>query len=270
MAEKKEAQIQEEIWGQEVPQPIGNFAEGKFGGNARYHLLIDSPQAGVEKNYFSVLRTLTDDKPFGRGIKGEEGYIIKTKDIYTAGETSSYWGNVETRRATQIDKFQQIQGNIGSMVKAMFQLLRELRILEERLEFYNPDHKSKTSAEVHLKSVWVDQVEGGAKSPSSVMGLTTQVGFAALADLFYSIHPKTKEDVKKEVDKLKESHGINKKVREILARKLLQFLIWKEKTKKELEVGQKFKLQYLRQHYAIIRLYLNWLRPYLKTYNAFK
>ncbi len=238
---------------------------GKFGGKARYHLVMDSPQAGVEQNYFKVLRGLTDLQPFGRGITGDQGYIVKTKDIYDAGETSSYWGNVEQRKGIQIDKFQQIMQNVGGMIKAMFQLLRELRILEERLEFYEKANKGDSPSEVHLKSVWIDTVEGGIQNATSVLGLTTKVGFAALADLFFTIHPKTSDDVARRVEDLKRSHGINKKVREVLGRKLKQYLIWRQKTYDELSTGRRFKLGYLRQHYSVIKLYLDWLRPYLRN-----
>jgi hypothetical protein len=242
-----------------------NLAKGKFGGKARYRLLVDSPQSGVEAKYFSVLRALTNKTPFGRGISGDDGYVVKTKDIYTAGETSSYWGAVEQKKGAQIDKFQQLMQNVGGMVKALFQLLRDLRILEERLQFYEDSNKGDTNAEVHLKSVWVDVVEGGSQNATSVIGLSGQPGYATLPDLFFSVHPKIDKDVDKEVNKLKESHGINKKVRQILGRKLKQYLIWKQKTEKELSVGQKFKLGYLRQHYSVIRLYLGWLRPYLRN-----
>ena len=259
--EKKEAAMQES----QEAKLIGELAGGKFGGEAKYKLVIDSPHAGVEAKYFAILRILEDRQPYGRGITSDDGYIIKTKDIYTAGETSSYWGLVEQRKGLQIDKFQQIMTNVGSMTKALFQILRDLRILDERLQFYEDSYKGDGSAEVHLKSVWVDQVEGGIKTPTSVLGLTTQVGFAALADLFYSIHPKTSAEVEKRVEKLKETHGINRKVREVLARKLKQFLVWKENTHKELQVGRDFKLGYLRQHYGVIKLYLSWLRPYLKN-----
>ena len=115
---------------------LGKLAKGKFGGKARYVLKMDSPQAGVEEKYFSLLRYLENAPPFGRGYSGDSGEIIKTKDVYTAGETSSYWGSVEHRKGTQIDKFQQIMANVGQMVKALFQLLRELRILDERLSYY--------------------------------------------------------------------------------------------------------------------------------------
>ena len=149
--------------------------------------------------------------------------------------------------------------NVGNMVKTLFQLIREMRIMEERLEYYGRSEKGEEAAEVALKSVWVDMVEGGGKNPGSVIGLAMNVGFVTLPDLFYSIHPKKIEDVEKEVQKLSES--FNRKVREVLARKLKQYLIWKQKTYQELLVGKKFKLKYLRQHYHVIKIYLNWLRP---------
>jgi hypothetical protein len=235
---------------------------GKYdAGKASYTLVMDSMQSGVEERYFSILRFLQGAPPFGLGYKASE--IEKVKDIYTAGETSSYWGAVEQKKAAQIDKFQQLMANVGNMVKTLFQLIRELRIMEERLEYYDRSNKGEDAAEVALKSVWVDMVEGGAKNPGSVTGLAANVGFVTLPDLFYAIHPKKIEDVEREVGKLKES--FNRKVREVLSRKLKQYLIWKEKTYQELKTGQVFKLKYLRQHYHVIKIYLNWLRPYLRN-----
>ena len=230
-------------------------------GKSQYTLIIDSTQAGVEEKYFSILRFLQNTQPFGLGYKQEE--IEKIKDIYTAGEMSSYWGTAEQKRAAQIDKFQQIMGNIGNMIKSLFQLLRELRIMDERLEYYDRSNKGEDAAEVALKSVWVDMVEGGGKNPGSVTGLAMNVGFFTLPDLFYSVHPKNIDSVEREVDKLKDS--FNRKVREVLARKLKQYMIWKEKTYEELKTGQRFKLKYMRQHYHVIKIYLNWLRPYLRN-----
>ncbi len=240
-------------------------SSSKFGaGESRYLIKMDSLQKNVEANYFWITRFLSGKSPYGRDYFGEKGTILKIKDIYSSGETSSFWGSVEQRKGAQIDKFQQLMANIGSMLKTLFQLLRELRIMEERLDYYERSEKGEDAAEVALKSIWIDLVEGGARNPGSVTGLAAQVGFITLPDLFYSIHPKKVDEVEKDVDRLKES-GLNRKVREVLARKLKQFLIWKEKTYKELKTGNTFKLKYLRQHFHVIRLYLNWLRPYLKN-----
>ena len=40
---------------------------------------------------------------------------------------------------------------------------------------------------------------------------------------------------------------------------------WKEKTYQELTTREKFVLKYLRQHYNTIKLYMNWIRPYLRN-----
>jgi len=242
----------------------GNPADGKFGGQSKYTLIVDSPQQGVETNYFSILKLLEGQKPFGSSYSGDYGRVEKIKDVYTAGESSAYWGMTEQRKSAQQDKFQQIMANVGQMVKSLFQLLRELRIMDERLEYYTKSYEGDKAAEVALKSIWVDMVEGGAKNPGSVIGLATQVGFVTLPDLFFSVHPKKSEGVEKEVDKLKKG-GFNRKVREVLMRKLKQYLVWKEKTYDELQKGQQFKLKYMRQHYHVIKIYLNWLRPYLRN-----
>ncbi len=241
----------------------GKLVGGKFGGQGRYTLIIDTSQAGVESNYYWFVHFIQNAGAFGLGYSGDAGYIEKVKDVYTSGETSAYWGSVEQRRAAQIDKFQQLMANVGNMVKTLFQLLRELRIMDERLEYYERAYKNEDAAEVALKSIWVDMVEGGIKNPGSVTGLAANVGFVTLPDLFYSIHPKKIEDVEREVRKLE--NAFNRKVREVLGRKLKQYIIWREKTYKELKVGKDFKVKYLRQHYYVIKIYLNWLRPYLRN-----
>lgn len=241
----------------------GEQVGGQFGGKLHHILRLDSTKAGVEEKYFWIIRFLQSQQPYGRGYTEKAGTVLKVKDIYTAAETSAYWGSVEQRKGLQIDKFQQLMTNIGSMTKTLFQLLRELRIMDERLEYYERSNKGEEPAEVALKGIWVDMVEGGAKNPGSVLGLAANVGFVTLPDLFFSIHPKTMDDIKREVDKTKEA--FNRKVREVLARKFMQYLSWKEKTYKELRVGKQFKLKYLRQHFNVIKLYLNWLRPYLRN-----
>lgn len=225
-----------------------------------YHLELEEMGAGIEKLYFWVLNFLKDTPPSGLSYKN----VYKVKDIYTATETSSYWGMVEQRKGMQQEKVSAYLAAIGKMVKDLFQIVRELRIMDERYEYYEKSKTGDESAEIALKSIWVDMVEGGAKNPASVLGLSTQVGFVILPDLFFKISPKTSDDVDKEVDSLGEQ-GINRKVREVLSRKLKQYMIWKEKTDHEIKQRKKFMLKYLRQHYNVIHMYINWVRPYLKN-----
>ena len=50
-----------------------------------------------------------------------------------------------------------------------------------------------------------------------------------------------------------------------MKRKLRAFLAWKEHTYEELKNRRKFTLKYLRQHFEIIRMYMTWVKPYLKN-----
>ncbi len=245
------------------PKPLGELVRAKACGKDGCKLVIDELKGGLEANYYWLLRFMENKEDFGLRLSGERGEVQKLKDIFAAGEASSMWGSVEQRKAIQQEKVSSYLATIGKMIKDMFQILRELRILEERLAYYKGYNEGNYSHSVALKSVWVDLVEGGAKNPGSVTGLAAQVGFVILPDLFYRLNPKDPKEVDKLVNTLE--RDINKKVREVLARKLVQFIEWKEKTEKELNDRNGFVLAYLRQHFNTIRMYINWLKPYLRN-----
>ena len=228
----------------------------------RQHVVVQRPGFGIEAFYFWIIN-------FMRNKTGLDYQIIdKISDIYSATETSSYFGMIEQRKGLQQDKVSQFMATIGKMTKDLFQIIRELRIIDERLAYYIQSRKGsdddQESAEIALKGIWIDVVEGGAKNPASVYGLAQQVGFVTLPDLFFKIRAKNKEDVDRVVDALKEG-GMNRKIREVLKRKLFQYYSWKERTEKELSSRRKFMLQYLRQHYHVIKLYMHWIKPYLRN-----
>jgi hypothetical protein len=223
---------------------------------SKYEIKLASYQGSVEKYYFAVLGLLNDF-----GFKS-----IKTKDTFTSSITSSFWGSIEQRRTQQQEKASQFLATIANMIKSLFQIIRDLRIMDERLQYYNEakNGPDKKSAEIALKGIWIDMVEGAGKNPSSVYGLATQVGFTTLPDLFFDMCPKDTKEINKMMNDLNEN-GINKKLTEILRRKLFQYMEWRDKTREEMNTSRKFHLAYLRQHFNTIRIYLNWVKPYLKN-----
>lgn len=227
-----------------------------------YRLIIEAPQSGVERFYFWVLNFLKSSKPFGLGYDVE-----KIKDYFSMTETSAYFGSVEQKKASQQDRASQFLRGISEMTKGLYQQIRELRIIKERLQYYKDAEEGSDAAEIALKGLWANVVEGGAKNPDSVYGLQTQLGFAILPDLFFSIHPKDQKEIDKYIVRFNEDKGLdlNRKQREVLKRKLYQFMRWKEETHKEMLQRQRFSLKYLRQHYNTMRLYMNWIRPYLRS-----
>ena len=224
----------------------------------RYRLHYEGYNISIEEPYFWTLHYLRYFGGFPR--------IDKITDVFAAAENSAFFGASQQRIGLQQDKVSQFFATIGKMVRELFQLVREMRILDERLSYYADSYTnspSAESAEITLKGIWVDLVEQGAKNPASVYGMAREVQFTTLPDLFFSTNPKKQEDVDVVVER--ERGQFNRKVKEVLKRKLRSFLAWKEHSYDELKNRRKFTLKYLRQHFEIIRMYMNWVKPYLKN-----
>ncbi|MBI4155508.1 hypothetical protein HY498_05495 [Candidatus Woesearchaeota archaeon] len=235
---------------------------GIKGGTNKYRLVIENPQKGVESYYFAILGLLKGIGTPRFGLNFNK--IYKIGDVYKASESSAFWGSLEQRKGLQQEKASQYLKGISEMIKGLFQMIRELRVIDERVGYYERSKKGEKedqeSAEIALKGIWVDLVEGGAKNPGSVYGLAREVGFVTLPDLFFKIRAKNATDVDNAIKKLE---GINRKVKEVLARKLFQYYQWKERTEVELKNRKNFLLKYMRQHYHTMKEYISWIKPYL-------
>lgn len=232
-----------------------------------YHIEIEDMSSNVEAVYFWFLDYLRGDFPTGVGFH----HLEKIKDLTAATESSLYFGNIEQRKSIQQDRISQYMATIGRMIKDLFQIVRELRIIDERLELYDGSKQREKgvltsngkTAEVGLKDMWIGMVEGGTQNPTSIYGMAQKVNFATLPDLFFSVNPKKSTEVGKEVDNM--PGKFNETVKNALKRKLLQYLIWKENTEKEIRTRRSFLIKYMKQHYSTIKMYMNWVKPYLKN-----
>ncbi len=237
------------------PMP-GKNRESSF--NFRRRFIYETYAMPIEETYFWIYAHLTE---------GRDGFPIVEKiiDVFTSSEQSSFWGQSSTRLGVQQDKVSQYLATIGKMIKDLFQLVREIRILEERLGYYedsiDASRPGRESAEITLKGIYVDMAEGGSKNPSSVFGMARELQFTTLPDLFFSIHPPTPEKVDEYVDRL----DFNEAVKRVLKRKLRSYMEWRKHTHKELKTRKTFTLRYMRQHYDVIQMYLQWIRPYLRN-----
>ncbi len=220
----------------------------------RYKIVYESFNMSLEEMYYWTINHLRQDAGFPQ--------LIKVQDVFSASENSAMFGQSAQRLSIQEDRASNFMRTIAEMVKTLFQIVRELRILDERLEIYNAWEKSK-SADATLKGLYADFAEnrGQQMQPGSLYHLANQVGYAALPDLFFNTLVYKKEDVDKVVEGMP---GYNNSVKSVLKRKLYQFVVWKEKTHKELVSRKKFQIKYLRQHYTTIKMYMSWVKPYLR------
>ncbi|MBI4146762.1 hypothetical protein HY489_05490 [Candidatus Woesearchaeota archaeon] len=231
-----------------------------------YRASMESWHDSIEKYYYWCLNFLGD---VGFGV------VDKVTDTFSAAESSSFYGAQGQRLGLAQDKVGQYLATIGKMVKDLFQLVRELRWIDERVEIYRDafghDKNEKkvkepiVGAEIALKGMWVDLVDGvvgGQRTGSNLFNMASQLQFTALPDLFFSIHPLKREEVDKTVED--QAGSFNQQVKNVLKRKLEQYLAWKETTYKEIISRRRFTLDYLYQHYQAIKLYINWIKPYLR------
>ncbi len=228
-------------------------------------LLWEIYDLSLEEPYFWLLDYFKDGFPI----------IEKIEDSFAAAENSAFFGVTQQRLGAQQDRVSQFLATMGKMIKELFQMVRELRIIDERLDYYNATAaelnkpiavRSKT-AEITLKGIFVDLVQGGGKSAASVYGMARELEFVTLPDLFFDA-PAFKDD--KELNQHIESlrPNFNKNVLRVLQRHLGQFMEWKKRTHQEHKNRKVFQLKYLQQHFDIIKMYLNWVKPYLRHARA--
>jgi len=259
MANMKDFGFKEEELGEEAigtwektnwPKTVSGVMPGQ---TYRWRLVYEIYNQSIEDMYFRAVDYMQEEENIAK--------FIKITDIFAASEQSAFFGVAQQRIGLQQDKVSQFLAIIGKMVKELFQLVREIRILDERLEYYNGSYKGDKAAEITLKGYWIDLVEGGAKNPASVYGMARELGFTTLPDLFFEAPPMDPDNVSAYVEKL----DFNRKVKEVLMRKLKTYLIWKKHTFKELKDRRIFTIRFLRQHYDIIKMYMNWVKPYLRN-----
>ena len=226
---------------------------------SRFRVLLEAPNVGIEPLYFWMLTQF-------RGI----GYskVDKISDIFSASESSSLFGQGQQRLGVTQDRIMSFLRIMHDMIKIIPNQVRELRVIKERLQYYDDSFKKGgkgEAAEKILKGLYVDLVEGGTKSASSVFGLSQQVGFVILPELFFRERLEPGQDENKFFEYIKGlEKDFNPTVINTLQRKLLQYYTWKTSTYKEIKQRQKYLLTYMKQVYSTVRLYMQWTKPYLK------
>jgi hypothetical protein len=226
-----------------------------------YHLMWELHDLSLEEPYFWVLDVLKESFPD----------IIKLEDAFAASENSAFFGITQQRLGGQQDKVSQYLATAGKMVKELFQMVRELRILDERLNYYNkvadqlgkPMSQRDKGSDITLKGIFVDLVQGGGKSASSIFGMSRELEFITLPDLFFDAPPfKDETEITNHIEVLRKD--FNQSVLRVLHRHLVQYISWRSSTHKEHTNRRGFMLKYLLQHFEIIKMYLAWTKPYLK------
>lgn len=255
--------LQEFNFKEEVREgPVGQYNKTGFPQPVKfYRLSWEVQDLSLEEPYFWVLEELNRNFPI----------VEKMEDSFAAAENSAFFGITQQRLGAQQDRVSTFLATIGKMIKELFQMVRELRIIDERLKYYKvveeelpkPMEQRKKGDDITLKGLFVDLVQQGAKSPASVFGMARELEFITLPDLFFDAPPfRNQDELEAYVNDLEKN--FNRNVLRVLIRHLTQYQEWRKRTHKEHQSRRRFMLAYLRQHFDIIKMYVNWIKPYLR------
>lgn len=233
----------------------GQFVHTSYPKPFTRHVLAfaDPNFAVLEKAYKWVIGHITRDAGFTK--------TIKVTDLFGSSVGTDHWAIMMDRLRNMQRNISETMQTVGVLVKDLFPMIHELHIWEERLGWHKRVLEGDKAADLALKGTWTDLVDGGSENASSVFGLQQKVGFATIPDLFFGTFIKDAKDVDEVVDGLEYA---NEQVKNLLKRKLFQYLNWRVQSYKEIEARRRFTIRYLRQHVNAIRLNISWLNPYLK------
>lgn len=228
--------------------PVANKKELK--------LTLISFSENIESSYFWVLDFLAD-----KGWK-----MAKTHETMSASEASSFFGEMGGRKTAMEDRAQRSMTTINAVIRSVIKLLYDLKQFDERLELFgvkgikseNPEDKS--SADLALKRVWMDEVDV-RKGMASINQLSAgKLEFITLRDAFLAA--KSAVDV--------ENMDLNDRVKRIVSARMKEYEIWKDKYKIDLEQRKAIEKAYLKSQVKGLELYTMWAKPYLKAVHKLK
>ena len=225
-------------------------------------LMYDSFSEGVEPIYFWIIDFMRDRAPGGLGMD-----VQKSSEEYEASAGSGYFGEIGARSTQMQQKAADYLGAINQVIKAIVNLLYDLREFKIRLGNYDDTHsndsETRRNGEHALKNIWMDQVDI-KKGRGSINMLAQDLRFVTLRDAFFA------SNNIKEINDPKKGLDLNKRVRNILSQKYDEFNKWKIYSESEIRKRYEIERKYLKAQEGSLRLYASWVKPYLKAAQKLK
>ncbi len=220
---------------------------------AEYKISYDSMGEGIEPLYFWTLDFMRDKPPGGLGLD-----VSKTAEGFEASAGSGFFGEMGTRAGVMQDRAMKILETVNTVLRSIVNLIYDLKEFEMRLEIYDKINSKKEdereAGELALKGVWMDQVDI-KRGRGSINMLSQQLDFVTLRDAFMGANSLS------DINRM----DLNKRVKNILLRKMEEYLEWKKISERELRKRFQIEKNYLRTQVDSLRIYVKWIKPYLKA-----
>ncbi len=219
-----------------------------------FNLGYDSPSSQLESVYFWLL-----DFMDYLGIKD----VNKITDNFMSTPGSGHFAEIGQRATRMQEEGIKIMGIINQLVKAILNLVYDLKEFQIRLENYkdavSPDKQKKEAGILALKQIWLDNVDM-KRGRGSIHAMANEIGFTTLREIFLICNSLD------DVEKISKEDGIaNDQVKRVLLPRIAEFLKWQEFSEKELKKRFNVEKAYLKSQVETLKLYTKWARPYLKA-----
>jgi hypothetical protein len=220
-----------------------------------YKMVFDSQQAQLEPIYYWVLDFVQDFR----------WNVEKMADNFMASPGSGQFADMSQRATKLQEEGMKILGGLNQVVKSVLNLIYDLKEFEIRLAHYDDarssDPKRKEQGMLALKQIWLDNVDL-KRGRGSIHQMAAELGYTTIREVFMMAN--SVEDLKK-MNKDEDGGLINDQVMRILIPRISEFLKWIDYSESELRKRMQIEKSYLRSQVDTIKLYSQWMKPYLKA-----
>jgi len=218
----------------------------------QHNLIYDAFGESLEPIYFWIIDNLRGEK-------------IKLIDNFSASASSSAFGELGMRATKMQEEGMKILGNVNVVIKSILNIIYDLKEFKIRLDVYKDSHSKdvakKNAALLSLKQIWMDQVDV-KRGNTSLKGMAQQFDYVTLIDAFMASESTT------QLNKKEGEEGyidLNDRVKRLLLQRFGEYERWLEESEKELNKRFSIEKNYLKSQMASLKLYVKWLKPYLKA-----
>ncbi|NQZ84738.1 MAG: hypothetical protein HRU03_03385 [Nanoarchaeales archaeon] len=227
-----------------------------------------------------------------------KGYkSIKIEDLHYFSESSQFGSNMRQIKGGSIRAYQENFQQVVTLIRQhLLPLLKEIKEAHFYKIWFDKISKSdeivcfeldKSSPNItrlnkyrgerneainHMKDQWVNVVEGGRMWQMNRSASEQGLDFALLPQLFFGINLDDPFQVRSTVtEQLKEDVypiDVSLTAKEAVARNMYKFYTWLPTAIKDTEVTFKLKISALKNIYAQVQMYVEFMKPLLKEINA--
>lgn len=211
--------------------------------------------------YYGFLSTIeaTESK-----TKLKKEGLRKLDEQWYISETDPLWGEIQQKKAAQQDQVSRLLQALGITTKAINSSMTDRIEIKKYLDLIKQSENSKDPEKQKeaigmLKQFWLDHVDtkkGRSSLYNMAYGNHGGPQFYMLPDYFNKANS---------VEEIQKDTTLNQRYKNILTKKLTEFLEWKKHWKEEIKLMEKIAFEQLKRDLSMAVLYKKQLRPLLEN-----